>query len=73
MIEWRPTPIQELALSTTASEVLFGGSRGGGKTDTALIWLTYNTDHPELRGLVIRRNATDLSDFVDRARLRFAP
>ena len=31
IIEWRPTPIQELALATTASEVLFGGSRGGGK------------------------------------------
>ena len=73
MIEWRPSPIQELALSTTASEVLFGGSRGGGKTDTALIWLTYDTDNPELRGLVIRRNATDLADFVDRARIRYTP
>ncbi len=27
---WKPTPKQELSLETTADEVLFGGSRGGG-------------------------------------------
>ena len=73
MIEWKPTPIQELALATTADEVLFGGSRGGGKTDTALQWLLYDSDKPALRGLVIRRNATDLEDFIDRARIKYSP
>ena len=73
MIEWKPTPIQELALATTADEVLFGGSRGGGKTDTALQWLLYDSDNNELRCLVIRRNATDLADFVDRARIKYSP
>ncbi len=73
MIEWRPTPIQEIALETTADEVLFGGSRGGGKTDTALQWLLYDSDRKELRGLVIRRNAKDLADFIDRARQKYTP
>ena len=72
-MEWKPTPVQELALSTTADEVLFGGSRGGGKTDTALQWLLYDIDNPKLRQLVIRRNATDLSDFIDRARTKYKP
>jgi hypothetical protein len=27
MIYWKPTPVQEIALSSTADEVLFGGSR----------------------------------------------
>lgn len=73
MIVWKPTPVQELALKTTADEVLFGGSRGGGKTDTALQWLLYDIDNPKLRQLVIRRNATDLSDFIDRARQKYKP
>jgi len=70
---WKPTPTQETALVTTADEVLFGGSRGGGKTDTALQWLLYEIDNPKLRQLVIRRNTTDLADFIDRARQKYAP
>lgn len=73
MIEWSPTPKQELALETTADEVLFGGSRGGGKTDAALQWGMYDIDNPKLRSLVIRRNATDLADFVDRATQKYIP
>ena len=70
---WEPTPLQFEALETTADEVLFGGSRGGGKTDAALQWLLYDIDNPALRQLVIRRNATDLTDFIDRARLKYEP
>ncbi len=72
-IEWRPTPVQEVALESTADEVLFGGSRGGGKTDTALQWLLYDIENPKLRCLVVRRNSTDLADFVDRARQKYIP
>jgi len=70
---WKPTPKQELSLATTADEVLFGGSRGGGKTDGALQWLLYDIENKGLRQLVIRRNATDLADFVDRARTKYSP
>ncbi len=71
MKEWRPMPKQELALSIapgSAFEILFGGARGGGKTDTGQAWLTYDAQNPQLRSLVIRRNADDLRDWIDRAR-----
>lgn len=64
-------PKQELALSIapgSAFEILFGGARGGGKTDTGQAWLTYDATNPQLRSLVIRRNADDLRDWIDRAR-----
>lgn len=65
---WRPTPQQEVALSSTANEILFGGARGGGKTDAALTWFLDISNNKQARGLVIRRNAVDLADFIDRAR-----
>jgi phage terminase large subunit len=67
---WKPFPKQEMALLSPAFETLFGGSRGPGKTETGLVWLTYDTENPRYRALVIRRNAEDLSDWVDRA-IRF--
>jgi|ERR1035437_11017 PBSX family phage terminase large subunit len=69
MTEWHPFPKQELALkqSTDVFEILFGGSRGPGKTDAGLAWLLYDITHPMFRALVIRRNSDDLSDWIDRA------
>ncbi len=66
---WKPFPKQEEALLhiSDAFETLFGGSRGPGKTDCGLVWLTYDTEHPRYRALVIRKNANDLTDWVDRA------
>ena len=67
MTTWTPTPKQKIMLQSTATYKLYGGARGGGKTDAAIRWFLYNTDNPNFRGLVIRRNAKDLTDFVDRA------
>nr|AKH47998.1 PBSX family phage terminase large subunit [uncultured marine virus] len=67
-VRWKPQPKQEIALKSNANEILFGGARGGGKTDTGMTWLMYDIEHPKYRALVIRRNATDLSDWIDRAR-----
>lgn len=64
---WQPHPRQSLALQQTAFEVLYGGARGGGKTDAGLVWLMEYLDHPRFRALVIRKNADDLADWVDRA------
>lgn len=64
---WRPHPKQEIALQQTAFEILYGGARGGGKTDAGLVFLTEYLGHPRFRGLVIRRNADDLTDWIDRA------
>lgn len=60
-------PKQQEAVSHTAYEVGFGGSRGPGKTFAGICWLLYDVSNPKLRALVIRRNAEDLKDWVDRA------
>lgn len=72
-IIWTPHPKQSLALSRWEDEILFGGARGGGKSDAGISWLLYDVDKPYYRALVIRRNADDLKDWIDRARIRFTP
>ena len=71
MAVWKPHPgKQELALrlKDDVFETLYGGARGGGKTEAGLAWLLRPYMDSRYRGLVIRRNADDLSDWVDRAR-----
>ena len=66
---WKPHPgPQTYVLSVSdVYETLYGGSRGGGKTDAGIVWLLKHTDNPDFRGLVIRRNSIDLTDWIDRA------
>lgn len=72
---WIPHKKQEEALKRREFEILFGGARGGGKTDAGLVFLVgeklqggkWIWEHPDYRALVIRRNADDLSDWIDRA------
>jgi hypothetical protein len=71
-ILWEPQPKQAVALERDEDEILYGGSRGGGKTDAGQAWLLYDTDEPRLRELVIRRNADDLKDWKDRAERMYA-
>jgi len=72
-IHWSPQEKQSMALMSNADEILFGGARGGGKTDAGQAWLLYDIENPRYRGLVIRRNADDLRDWIDRARYMFQP
>jgi phage terminase large subunit len=66
---WIPHPgPQTEVLKRTEFEVLFGGSRGGGKTQAGIAWLSRWVNNPQFRALIIRRNADDLSDWVGRAR-----
>ncbi len=75
---WEAHPKQEEALKRREYEILYGGARGGGKTDCGLVWLVgekldgrWIHEHPNYRALVIRKNADDLSDWVDRAHNMF--
>lgn len=74
---WRPHPgPQTRALSIDIPELLYGGARGGGKTDAGIAWIgAPGADamaHPRYRGLVIRKNGKDLREWVDRAYMRWA-
>lgn len=73
---WTPhTGPQTEVLTRNEFEILYGGARGGGKTDAGLVWLTGDEfepgkqliKHPRYRALILRRTADDLVDWLDRA------
>lgn len=62
---------QALALHLTVSmskfrEILYGGARGGGKTDWSIAVMAERIPNSHYRGLVLRRNADDLADYSAR-------
>lgn len=68
LVLWKPNDGQQTeVLSRSEFEILYGGARGGGKTDAGIVWIAEPTYHPKYRALVIRRNAIDLGDWIDRA------
>lgn len=72
-ITWLPQAKQEMALVRREYEIGFGGARGGGKSDAGRAWLLYEVEHPRFRALVLRRNADDLRDWVDKAEQLYIP
>ena len=68
---WQPHPGQQtkaLKIDESCFEILYGGARGGGKTDAGIAWMLKGTADPGFTGLVIRRNHTDLRQWIDRAK-----
>jgi len=72
---WVPHAQQVRALTVFCDELLYGGARGGGKTDAGLVWMVEPKYifNPNYAGLVIRRNANDLTDWIERARKMYRP
>lgn len=71
LVRWAPQAgPQTQALRRSEYEIGCGGARGGGKTITGFIWMSDPDyfNHPRFRGLVIRRNAKDLDDWIFRAK-----
>jgi predicted phage terminase large subunit-like protein len=68
-IIWRPNPgPQTQFLASSADEVLFGGASGGGKS-AAIIAMGLRWAHvPAFRGLILRRETTQLQDLLDKSR-----
>ena len=56
-----------LSIDESTYEILYGGARGGGKTDAGIVWLLKGVDNPSFTGMCIRRNHTDLRQWIDRA------
>lgn len=74
---WKPHPgkQEDFLAYEEVDEKLYGGGRGGGKTDCGQVWMVEPryVAHPKYRGLVIRKRATDLTDWMDRAQRMYAP
>jgi predicted phage terminase large subunit-like protein len=56
-----PHPVQQVALSINAEELLFGGAVGGGKSDYALMCALQYVDVPGYAALILRRTWPDLN------------
>ena len=67
---WRPQPRQAEALACPASEVFFGGAKGGGKSDYLLG--DYLADYEEWgeawKGILFRRSYKELDEIIGRSR-----
>ena len=74
-VVWTPSPKQRLMLSCPVFELLFGGSRGGGKSDAILgEWAQHANQHRQHAiGLVVRRNAKQLVELFERAKVLYRP
>jgi hypothetical protein len=86
---WQAFPKQEEALSRREFEVLFGGSRGPGKTAAGIVKLVMGNldvknpkpgsadesyiNHPHYRALVLRKNVSDMGDWVHKAKQIYGP
>jgi hypothetical protein len=74
LVHWEPNPgPQTDVLERLEDEILYGGARGGGKTDAGMVWMVEPNyiSNPRYAGLVIRKNADDLSDWIERATLMY--
>ena len=72
---WRPNPGPQVeVLRRKEKEILYGGSRGGGKSEAGLAWLVKPPyiHSPKYTSLVIRKNYEDLNDWAKRARIFYA-
>lgn len=66
-----PHPKQQLFLSITAREAMYGGAAGGGKSDALLMAAAQYVDVPGYSALILRRTWPDLNApgaILDRAR-----
>ena len=73
---WTPQPGPQSAFVTCPlPDILYGGARGGGKTDAVLgEWLGHSAIHgARARGLVVRRALPQLDELVHRSRELYLP
>jgi hypothetical protein len=72
---WEPHPAQAAFISCPVFEILYGGARGGGKTDAVLgDWLEHADAYGEHAiGLMVRRTRTELVETIERSKVLYSP
>lgn len=73
---WEPNPgPQTLLLTCPIFEILFGGARGGGKSDSVLGEFASHADQyaENAIGLCVRRERTQLVELIERSKVLYAP
>lgn len=68
---WKPQPRQELFLQSMADEALYGGAKGGGKTDALLAEACRQLDHPIYEAAIFRREYPRLEEIIKRSHAWF--
>lgn len=74
VILWRPQPgPQTLLVQCPVFEILYGGARGGGKTDGSIgDWLLHSAEYGENAiGIFVRRTHKQLGEVIARTKLLF--
>lgn len=74
-IIWKPQPRQALLLECPVFEVLYGGARGGGKTDAIVgDFASHASRHARNAvGLIVRRQRTQLIEMIERSKQIYTP
>src|SRR5437660_22810 len=74
-IAWRPSPKQKILLDCPCSEILFGGARGGGKTDGVLGLFAIKGDSfgEDFNAVFFRREMPQADDLIERAKAIYLP
>jgi hypothetical protein len=74
-IIWEAQPRQAAFIGCPVDDIAFGGARGGGKSDAVLgDWLAHENQYKQNAvGMAFRRERTELSELIERAKQILAP
>ena len=66
-IIWKPQPKQAEFMARGEFEALYGGSAGGGKSDSLVVEALRQVDIPYYKGLILRKTYPQLSELIDKS------
>lgn len=75
VVVWEPQPRQQAFIDCPVFEVLYGGARGGGKTDAVLGEFAEHAGRygEHAIGLMVRRERTQLIETIERSKVLYTP
>lgn len=67
VILWKPQTTQYRMLESSADEILFGGAKGGGKSEALLFGALRYINHKGYKALIVRRTYPRLKELIGRS------